>query len=177
MSLSQQSSDRVILEPVPEFDDIGFAGDGRYFLLQGNAGKAGMVNVPDIPQAPYNSNLTEQVDGMNYSKFYCDYLITETLKLQSADLKIKGAGTKDFAVLEVLALVNPDPETWVLGNRFVRRFYFSTDFEDQDTPTLPYAKTLESGKFIIRVAYFKHESNANDIELRVNYMLHEVAPQ
>jgi|GEM_PF-7016733 len=172
---AQDSVQEVILKPVPEFSDINYAGDGRLFDLKGNDGKVGITGVYTGPGTlPYDNNLTEEVDGELYSKFFCDYLVTSKLKLQGADLKLSRGGECDFLVLEVLFRANADPELWVLGKRFVRRFYISTDFEDQDTPNLPYSKTLESGVFIIRAVYYKHHTNNQDQTLRVNYQLHEV---
>ena len=183
MSFHREQADEVTIKPAPEFTDIGYAGDGRHFDIMGNDGKAGLVQLPQGQGLPiYNNSLTETISDqgqspLNYSKFYCDYFVAEKIKLQSADIKISGAQKKDFVVLEVLYQYSADPEVWVLGKRFVRRFYLSTDFEDQDTPDLPYAKTLEAGKYIVRLVYYKHEGNTNDVDLRVNYMLHEVTEQ
>ena len=180
---SQDKVVEVIHKPAPEFNDIHYAGDGRLFLLKGIDGHAGIIPVlgqgPNIP--PYVTSLSETIpDVMNpglnheYAKFHCDFLVTNKVKLQSTDLKIIGAHCTDFVVFEVLYLADPANDIWILGKRFVKRFYVSTDREDQDTPTLEYAKVLQPGVFAIRMIYYKNKLNAEDVCLRANYMLHEV---
>lgn len=173
---------KVIPEPAPEFDTIGYAGCAAAWHLQGNQGKAGICEVlVDYANQDYDNSLTREIvlnddnDKKTYSLFFLDYLITKKVKFQSADLKINGAGPWDFATLEVLYLANENPETWIMARRFVNKFFFSTDFEDQDAPLLPYSKTMEPGKFIVRIIYHKEQSNNNDVKFRVNYMAHEVA--
>jgi len=174
MGFEQPSVQEVIIQPVPEFSNIGYAGDGRLWDLPGSEGGDGITQVYVGPETlPYNNNKLEEIDELKYSKFFCDYLVSQNLKLQGADVKVSRGYEKDFFVLEVLYKANNEPELWVLAKRFVRRFYISTDFEDQDTPQLPYGKNLESGKFIIRVVYYKHENNDQNVSARVNYVLHE----
>lgn len=178
MTFLRQIPNEITIKPAPEFSDISYAGDGRLFILNGNLGQLGITTLLQGPGLPtYDNSLIAEIDGQSYSKFYCDYFVSDKLKLQSADIKVTGAHSRDFVAMEVLYLYQQDPEIWVLGKRFVKRYYMSTDFEDQDTPELPYAKTLEAGKYIIRMVYHKHELNNNDIDLRVNYMLHEVTDQ
>jgi hypothetical protein len=183
MSFLQDKVLEVVQKPAPEFNDIGYAGDGALFPIKGNDGFIGKIPVagqgPNIP--PYDTSLdyseTCYFDSNvthNYKKFNLDFLIKTKVRLQSTDLKVSGAGLMDFIVFEVLYLANPENDIWVLGKRFVKKFYFNTDFEDQDTPTLPYSKTLEAGYFAIRMVYHKHESNTSDVFVRANYMLHEV---
>jgi len=171
----QGSVQEVINVPVPEVEGIHYAGDGRLFCLKDNIGADGIVGVFTGQGAPsYNNSKTEEIDGMNYSKFFCDYHVLKNVKIQGADIKISRGGEKDFSALEILYLANADPELWVLGRRFVHRLYISTDTEDQKTPNLPYGKILESSKFIVRMVYYKHESNTQEICARINYVMHEV---
>lgn len=166
-----QQRDTVKIEPVPELSNIAYSGDGRFFLVNGNSGKYGIVkNV----FGEYNNDLIENFEDEEYSKFFCDYLVTKKIKLQGSDVKVSGAGSRDFLIFEVLYLYDQSNDIWVLGKRFVHRFYLQTDFEDQDTPNLPYGKILDSGRFIIRVIYCKHKSNGNEVHFRQNYVLHEV---
>lgn len=171
MSFYTQPNNRIIVDPVPEFTDIGFSGDGKAFLLEGNQGSDGITVVSS---SGYDNSLSEVVDGQNYSKYFCDHLISNRVIIQGSDMKINGAYWRDFCAVEILYLFKSDPETWVLAKRYVKRFYLSTDTEDQDTPDLPYGKEVEPGKFILRTIYFKHQNNNQDVKLRLNYVLHEI---
>jgi hypothetical protein len=109
MSFKQDKILNVVNMPAPEFDDIGYAGDGALFPIRGNDGYSGKINVlgagPQIP--PYNNSLDysepcyfDPQITHNYKKFNLDYFIMSKVKIQSTDLKVSGAGLMDFVVLK-----------------------------------------------------------------------------
>lgn len=174
---------RVIIDPAPEFNDISLNGDGKVFILKGHQGQLGKIIVSTGGSLPsYNTTLIEDIPdefdksiSYKYSKFYCDYFVNEKNKIQSCDLRVTGAHKMDFMVFEILYLLNPESDSWILGLRYFRRFYLCTDSDDQVTPKVPYSKTLDSGKYALRMIYYKSELNNNEVYLRRNYMLHKVA--
>lgn len=182
MSYLQDRTQKVVIEPAPEFTDVNYAGDASMFIIRGNDGYAGKISVAsNVPGAPsYDNSLDySEVDyfdeniSHHYKKFKLDFLITKNVKVQSVDLKVTNCHFKDFVVVEVLYLADPANDVWILAKRFVERFYMNTDYEDQDTPTLPYSKYLQAGMFAMRLVYHKSNENNQDVYFRANYMLHE----